>query len=56
MSNWVKITNPYSPLKGKRGRLLGKHSEDYIEIFLPSEGKPFIIKEEEVSPCLVKER
>lgn len=56
MSNWVTIANPCSPLKGKRGRILGKHYGDYIEVFIPSEKAPFVVKEEEVVPCLVKER
>jgi len=29
LSNWVTIANPCSPLKGKRGRMLGKHWGDY---------------------------
>lgn len=56
MSNWVTIANPCSPLKGKRGRVLGRHYGDYVEVFIPSEGAPFVVKEEEVLPWLAKGR
>ena len=55
LSKYVYVTNPSSPLWGKRGRVLGNHKGDYIEISISPDEYPYVLKQEEVSICQGKE-
>lgn len=55
MSKYVCVTNSSSPLRGKRGRVVGKHKGDYIEISISPDEYPYVLKQEEVSICQGKE-
>ena len=55
MSEYVCVTNPSSPLWGKRGRVLGNHKGDYIEVSISPDEYPYVLKQEEVSICQGKE-
>jgi len=49
LSNYVYITNVSSPLWGRKGRVLGHHKGDYIEVSISPDEYPYVLKLEEVS-------
>lgn len=49
MSEYVRVVNPSSPLRGRKGRVLGYHRGDYIEVSIAPGEYPYVLKREEVS-------
>ncbi len=49
LKKWITIINPFSPLRGRSGKIIGKWLGKYLEIFVPSESQSFVLHESEVA-------